>query len=67
MNLQQKPNPIFSNDFMSNKIFYDLLVKWDSYSGQPDIQEIVVYDMYREALFWFDIFKDADWWREGLK
>lgn len=25
------------------------------------------HNLYRESIFWFNIFKDADWWREGLE
>ena len=57
----------FSNDFMSNKIFFDLLMKWDRNHKQPAVQEIIIYDMYQAALFWLDIFKDATWWREDLR
>ena len=59
---------IFSNnDFMANKVFYDLLMKWDRYNDSPECLEVILLEIYREAIFWYDIFKDATWWREDLR
>jgi len=53
---------------MSNKIFFDLLIKWDRYTGDPITQDfIVTTEMYDAAIFWWNMFKNATWWREDLK
>ncbi len=51
---------------MENKIYYDLLMEWNKYIGEQAHLR-VLEDMYAEALFWLNIFKDATWWREGLQ
>lgn len=70
------PSPIFSNqDYYENPNFrrhHAKFLKLDNSSKYTQLEkdnyrEIIMFDLYRDSIFWFALHKKAHWWREGLE
>ena len=70
------PDLLFSKQEMwNNTVFVDLMIEYSKISKMPILDMLMsnqTYEnfylsLYRASVFWFGIFKDAEWWREGCE